>query len=98
MLIPDICSEHASLLYVLECRPPCLTYHLYALLRKRSSLVAIVITRFVMNTLLICCLPLNIIDEFLVSKFVDVKRVQYNDFTLLQIYQLLKSNDGYTNT
>jgi hypothetical protein len=66
--------------------PPWLTYNLYALLRKRSSLVTIFTTRFVMNTQFICCLPLNTIDEFLVSRFVDVKRVQYKDLTLLQIY------------
>jgi hypothetical protein len=39
MLIPEICSEHASHLYVLEGGA-----HL------GSSLVTIVITRFVMNT------------------------------------------------
>jgi hypothetical protein len=39
-----------------------------------------------MNTWLICCLPLNTIDEFLVSRFVDVKRVQYKDVTLLWTY------------
>jgi hypothetical protein len=39
-----------------------------------------------MNTQLICCLPFNTVDEFLVSRFVDVKRVQYKDFTLLQTY------------
>jgi hypothetical protein len=38
-----------------------------------------------MNTWLIFCLPLNTIDEFLVSRFVDVKRVQYKDLTLLYI-------------
>jgi hypothetical protein len=31
-------------------------------------------------------LPLNTIDEFLISRFVDVKRVQYKDFTMLQTY------------
>jgi hypothetical protein len=35
---------------------------------------------------LICYLLLNTIDEFLVSRFVNVKRVQYKDLTLLQIY------------
>jgi hypothetical protein len=39
-----------------------------------------------MNTRLICCLLLNTIDEFLVSRFVDVKRVQYKELTLLHIY------------
>jgi hypothetical protein len=39
-----------------------------------------------MNTQLICCLHLNTIDEFLVSGFVDVKRVQYEDITLLWMY------------
>jgi hypothetical protein len=34
-----------------------------------------IITRFVMNIRLICYLPLNTIDEFLVSRFIDVKRV-----------------------
>jgi hypothetical protein len=28
-------------------------------------------------------LPLNTIDEFLISRFVNVKRVQYKDFTVL---------------
>jgi hypothetical protein len=37
-----------------------------------------------MNTRLIYYLPLNTIDEFLVSSFVDVKRVQYKDVTLLR--------------
>jgi hypothetical protein len=31
-------------------------------------------------------LPLNTIDELLISRFVDVKRVQYKDFTHLQAY------------
>jgi hypothetical protein len=31
-------------------------------------------------------LPLNTIDEFLISRFVDVKRVQYKDITLLRTY------------
>jgi hypothetical protein len=31
-------------------------------------------------------LPLNTIDEFLISRFADVKRVQYKDFTLRQTY------------
>jgi hypothetical protein len=31
-------------------------------------------------------LPLNTIDEFLISIFVDVKRVQYKDVILLQTY------------
>jgi hypothetical protein len=35
---------------------------------------------------LISCLPLNAIDKFLVKRFVDVKRVQYKDVTLLQTY------------
>jgi hypothetical protein len=39
-----------------------------------------------MNTQLICCLPLNTIDEFLVTRFVDVKMVEYKDLTLLRIY------------
>jgi hypothetical protein len=39
-----------------------------------------------MNARLICYLPLNTIDEFLVSRFVNVKRVQYKDVTLLQTY------------
>jgi hypothetical protein len=41
-----------------------------------------------MNTRLISYLPLNTIDEFLVSGFDDVKRVQYEDLTLLQIYYI----------
>jgi hypothetical protein len=53
---------------------------------ERSSLVTIVITRFVISTRLICCLPLNTIDEFLVSRFVNNKRVQYKDVTLLWTY------------
>jgi hypothetical protein len=59
---------------------------LFPLLLKGSSLVTIVITRFVMNTRLICCLPFNTIDEFLVSRFVDIKRAQYKDVILLQTY------------
>jgi hypothetical protein len=39
-----------------------------------------------MNIQMIYCLPLNIIDEFLVSRFVDVKRVEYKDLTLLRVY------------
>jgi hypothetical protein len=39
-----------------------------------------------MNTWLICYLPFDTIDEFIVSRFVDFKRVQYKDLTLLQIY------------
>jgi hypothetical protein len=39
-----------------------------------------------MNTRLICYLLLNTIDEFLVSRFVNVKRVQYKDLTLLRTY------------
>jgi hypothetical protein len=31
-------------------------------------------------------LPLNTIDEFNISRFIDVKRVQYKDFTRLQTY------------
>jgi hypothetical protein len=31
-------------------------------------------------------LSLNIIDEFLITRFVDVKWVQYKDDTLLQTY------------
>jgi hypothetical protein len=31
-------------------------------------------------------LPLNTIDEFLISRFIDIKRVQYKDVTLLQTY------------
>jgi hypothetical protein len=69
-----------------ECCPPWFMYYLYPLLWQGSSLVTIVITRFVMNTRLICCLPLNTIDEFLVSRLVDVKRVQYKDVTLLRTY------------
>jgi hypothetical protein len=30
--------------------------------------------------------PLNTIDEFCISRFVDVKRVQYKNFTHLQTY------------
>jgi hypothetical protein len=82
MLIPKIYSEHASLLYVLKSATHLGSHTiLYALLRKGSSLVTIVITRFVMNTRLICCLLLNTIDEFLISRFIDVKRVQYKDLT-----------------
>jgi hypothetical protein len=61
MLIPEICSERASHVYVLKSA---------AHLGSRT----------------ICCLPLNTIDEFLVSRFIDVKRVQYKDVTLLQTY------------
>jgi hypothetical protein len=39
-----------------------------------------------MNTQLICCLPLNTIDEFCVSRFINIKRIQYKDFSLLQTY------------
>jgi hypothetical protein len=87
MLIPKIYSEHVSLLYVLESATHLVSHtigmHYYG---KGSSLITIVITRFVMNTQLICCLPLNTIDEFHVSRFVDVKRVEYKDLTLLRIY------------
>jgi hypothetical protein len=31
-------------------------------------------------------LSLNIIDEFLITRFIDVKWVQYKDVTLLQTY------------
>jgi hypothetical protein len=31
-------------------------------------------------------LPLNTVDEFLVSRFIDIKRVQYKDFTHLRTY------------
>jgi hypothetical protein len=81
MLIPEISSSCFG-----ECCSPWLTYHLYALLQKGSALVTIVITRFVMNTRLIYCLPLNTIYELLVSRLVDVKREQYKDLTHLQIY------------
>jgi hypothetical protein len=37
-------------------------------------------------------LPLNTIDEFLITRFINVKRVHYND------QSLLKSYDSYTNT
>jgi hypothetical protein len=87
MLIPEIYSEHASHLYVLESTvhlSSCtICTHYYG---KGSSLVTIVITRFVMKARLLCYLPLNIIDEFRVSRFIDVKRVQYKNVTLLQTY------------
>jgi hypothetical protein len=38
------------------------------------------------ETWLICCLPLKTIDEFLVSRLVDVRRVQYKYVTLLRTY------------
>jgi hypothetical protein len=31
-------------------------------------------------------LPLNTIDEFLITRFVNIKRVQYKDFTHFRIY------------
>jgi hypothetical protein len=39
-----------------------------------------------MTTWLIYYLLLNTIDEFLVSRFVDVKMVQYKDVTLPQAF------------
>jgi hypothetical protein len=39
-----------------------------------------------MNIQLICYLLLNTIGEFLVSRFIDVKRVEYKDPTLLWTY------------
>jgi hypothetical protein len=74
MLIPEICSEHASLLYVLESAVAHIPF-IPTVTERRSSLVTIVITRFMMNTRLIYYLPMNTIDEFLVSRFIDIKRV-----------------------
>jgi hypothetical protein len=84
MLIPEIYSEHASLLYVWRVLPT--LAHIPFVCMKRSSLVTIVKTRFETNTRLICCLPLNTVDEFLVSRSIDAKRVECKDLTLLWIY------------
>jgi hypothetical protein len=43
-------------------------------------------------------LPLNTIDEFLINRIIDVKRVQYKKSMIFSGISLLKFNDGYTNT
>jgi hypothetical protein len=43
-------------------------------------------------------LPLDTINKFLVSRFINVKRVQYKKSMIFSDVSLLKSNDGYTKT
>jgi hypothetical protein len=87
MLIPEICSEYAYLLYVFESTAHLGSHIICTHCYKKKIIISnYSYKRFMMNIHSICCLPLNTIDEFLVSRFVDIKRVQYKDLTLLRIY------------
>jgi hypothetical protein len=79
MLIPDISSEHARRLYNLDCRSHLGHVKSIATVTKR-----IIISKYNYNK--ICdehtvdmLLPLNTIDKFLITRFIDIKRVHYKD-------------------
>jgi hypothetical protein len=94
MLVPEICREHASLLYIVASAPTLAHVPFVATIVER-----IIISNYSYNK--IChehtvdmLLPLNIIDELLITRFVDIKRVQYKYFTHLRTYHCLISSSS----
>jgi hypothetical protein len=88
ILIWEICSEYTSLLYIVASAPPPAPAPVPSVATVTEK---IMISNYSYNN--ICdelivdmLLPLNIIDEFLITRFIDIKMVHYKDSTHLQTY------------
>jgi hypothetical protein len=78
MLISEICIEHASILYILASAsqhfPRKICSHYY----KRIIISNYSYKKICDEHMVDMLLPLNTIDEFLITGFIDIKRVHYN--------------------
>jgi hypothetical protein len=86
MLIPEICSDHTCLLYILASASHHFHVKFVATIMKRIIISNYSYNKICDEHIVDMLLPLNTIDEFLITRFIDVKRVHYNDPSHLWTY------------
>jgi hypothetical protein len=77
MVIPGIYSEHAWRLYILDCGSHLGTHTICNHYYKKIMISTYSYNKIYDEHTMAMLLPLDAINKFLVSRFIDVKRVQY---------------------
>jgi hypothetical protein len=79
MVILGICSEHAWHLYILDCGSHLGTCTIWNHCYKKIIISTYSYNKIYVEQTVDMLLPLDIINKFLVSRFSDIKTVQYKN-------------------
>jgi hypothetical protein len=86
MLILEICSKHTSHFIFWEVLLTFFHVKYVVTITKRIIISNYSYNKISDEHMIDMLLPLNTINEFIITRFVDVKRVHYNDPSHLQTY------------